>query len=90
MSIEEIMIDKVRILPPDKQQDALDFVEFLLAKIQKQELSSQDKNLGVSALSLAQQYVGCVEAASDLSTNKDYMDGYGSRSGDRYCPIFRV
>lgn len=31
MSIEEIIIDKVRILPPDKQQEALDFVEFLLA-----------------------------------------------------------
>ncbi|MEH2152894.1 MULTISPECIES: DUF2281 domain-containing protein [Nostoc] len=78
MSIEEIIIDKVRILPPDKQQEALDFVEFLLAKIQKQELSSQEKNLGVSALTLAQEYIGCVEAASDLSTNKDYMDGYGS------------
>lgn len=34
MSIEEIIIDKVIILPPDKQQEALDFVEFLLAKIQ--------------------------------------------------------
>lgn len=30
MSIEEIIIDKVGILPPDKQQEALDFVEFLL------------------------------------------------------------
>ncbi|MEH2075755.1 MAG: DUF2281 domain-containing protein [Nostoc sp.] len=35
MSIEEIIIDKVRILPRDKQQEALDFVEFLLAKMQK-------------------------------------------------------
>ncbi|WP_292834780.1 hypothetical protein [Nostoc sp. JL33] len=34
MSIEEIIIHKVRILPLDKQQEALDFVEFLLAKIQ--------------------------------------------------------
>lgn len=67
MSIEEIIIDKVRILPPDKQQEALDFVEFLLAKIQNKELSSQDKNSGVSALTLAQEYIGCVEAASDLS-----------------------
>uniref|UniRef100_A0A8J7ABA2 DUF2281 domain-containing protein n=1 Tax=Desmonostoc muscorum LEGE 12446 TaxID=1828758 RepID=A0A8J7ABA2_DESMC len=32
MSIEEIIIDKVRILPPDKQQEALDFVEFYLRK----------------------------------------------------------
>lgn len=40
MSIEEIIIDKVRILPPDKQKEALYFVEFLLAKMQKQELSA--------------------------------------------------
>jgi len=77
MSIEEIIINKVRILPLDKQQETLNFVEFLLAKTQKQELSTQ-KNSGVSALALAQEYIGCVEAASDLSTNKDYMDGYGS------------
>jgi predicted adenine nucleotide alpha hydrolase (AANH) superfamily ATPase len=78
MSIEENIIEKVRILPPDKQQEALDFVEFLLAKMQKQELSAQKIKSGVSALALAQEYIGCVEAASDLSTNKDYMDGYGS------------
>ncbi len=60
MSIEEIIINKVRILPPEKQQEALDFVEFLLAKIQKQELSAQERKLGVSALTLAQEYIGCV------------------------------
>jgi uncharacterized UBP type Zn finger protein len=78
MNIEEIIIDKVRILPPDKQQEALDFVEFLLAKMQQKGLSSQEKKSGVSALTLAQEYIGCVEASTDLSTNKDYMDGYGS------------
>ncbi|MHC5610429.1 MAG: DUF2281 domain-containing protein [Nostoc sp.] len=78
MSIEEIIIHKVRILPPDKQQEALDFVEFLLAKMQKQELSAQEIKSGVSALTLAQEYVGCVETASDLSPNKNYMNGYGS------------
>ncbi|TVP62248.1 MAG: DUF2281 domain-containing protein [Nodularia sp. (in: Bacteria)] len=78
MSIEEIIIDKVRILPPDRQQEALDFVEFLLAKIDKQELSNQPQKSGISALTMAQEYIGCVEAANDLSTNKDYLDGYGS------------
>lgn len=78
MTIEEIILEKVRILPPDKQQEALDFVEFLLAKMPKQDLSAQTIKSGVSALTLAQEYIGCVEAASDLSTNKDYMDGYGS------------
>ena len=33
MSMEEIIIDKVKMLPVDKQQEVLDFVEFLLAKI---------------------------------------------------------
>jgi len=27
---------------------------------------------------MAQEYVGCVEADDDLSTNKDYMNGYGA------------
>ncbi|MBD1211390.1 MAG: DUF2281 domain-containing protein [Dolichospermum sp.] len=78
MTVEEIIIDKVKILPPDKQQEALDFVEFLLAKMQKQGLSNQTKKSGISALAMAQEYVGCVEAADDLSTNKDYMNGYGA------------
>lgn len=78
MSIEEIIIDKVRILPPDRQQEALDFVEFLLAKIDKQGLSNQTQKSGISALTMAQEYIGCVEAANDLSTNKNYLDGYGS------------
>jgi uncharacterized UBP type Zn finger protein len=78
MTVEEIIIDKVKILPPDKQQEALDFVEFLLAKMQKQGLSNQPKKSVISALAMAKEYVGCVEAADDLSTNKDYMDGYGA------------
>ena len=57
MSIEEIIIDKVRILPPDKQQEALDFVEFLLAKMQKQEFSAEEIKSGVSALTLTQEYI---------------------------------
>jgi hypothetical protein len=32
MSMEEIIIDKVKMLPPNKQQEVLDFVEFLLVK----------------------------------------------------------
>ncbi|YAF98364.1 MAG: DUF2281 domain-containing protein [Nodularia sp. CChRGM 3473] len=78
MNIEEILIEKVRILPPDRQQEALDFVEFLLAKIHKQGLSNQTQKSGISALTMAQEYIGCVEAANDLSTNSDYLDGYGS------------
>ena len=35
MSMEEIIIDKVKMLSPNKQQEVLDFVEFLLVKHQK-------------------------------------------------------
>lgn len=29
-------------------------------------------------LLLTQKYIGCVEGPIDLSTNKNYMNGYGS------------
>jgi hypothetical protein len=35
MSIEATIIDKLKVLSPDKQQEVLNFVEFLLAKNQK-------------------------------------------------------
>lgn len=78
MSIEQIIVEKLRTLPPEKQQEALDFVEFLQTKTHKREFSHQEQQPGVSALTLAQKYIGCVEGPSDLSTNKKYMDGYGS------------
>ena len=77
MSIEQIIVEKLRNLPPEKQQEALDFVESLLGKMAQQELSHQQQEQRVSALKLAEKWAGCLEAASDLSTNKQYMDGYG-------------
>jgi hypothetical protein len=32
VSIEQAIIDNLRVLPPEKQQEVLDFVEFLKAK----------------------------------------------------------
>lgn len=29
MNLEQVVIEKLRVLPPDKQQEALDFIEFL-------------------------------------------------------------
>ncbi|MBE9229685.1 DUF2281 domain-containing protein [Phormidium sp. LEGE 05292] len=34
MSIEEAILEKVRVLPPEKQQEVLDFAEFLAQKIE--------------------------------------------------------
>jgi Protein of unknown function (DUF2281) len=33
MSIEQVVLEKLRALPPDKQQEVLDFVEFLQGRV---------------------------------------------------------
>jgi hypothetical protein len=77
MSIEQTVIEKLKTLPIDKQQEVLDFVEFLQSKNHAQESKSQEEKPVVSALSLAQKWVGCLEGPEDLSTNKKYMEGFG-------------
>lgn len=77
--LEQQVIEGFRTLPPEKQQEVLDFVEFLKARMQQ--LSSQDHQNGeqpISVLKAARKYIGCVEGPGDLSTNKDYMEGYGT------------
>ena len=77
MNIEQTVVEKLKTLPPEKQQEVLDFVEFLQSKTQLGESESQDDEPSVSVLTLAQKYIGCVEGPGDLSTNQKYMDGYG-------------
>ena len=69
MSIEQIVVEKLKTLPPEKQQEVLDFVEFLQSKALQSGVKSQDgESTAVSVLTLAQQYIGCVEGPGDLST----------------------
>ena len=35
MTLEQAILEKVRALPPEKQQEILDFAEFLQAKVQQ-------------------------------------------------------
>lgn len=77
MSIQEIIVEKLGSLPLEKQQEVLDFVEFLEAKTLKTELPSEDGAPEVSVLTLAQKFIGCVEGPGDLSTNKEYLKGFG-------------
>jgi hypothetical protein len=35
MSVEQSILEKLRILPPEKQQEVLDFAEFLTQKIER-------------------------------------------------------
>lgn len=77
MNIEQI-VDKLKTLTSEKQQEVLDFVEFLQTKTLQEEVKSQEREV-VSALTLAQKWVGCVEGGpSDLSTNKKYLEGLGT------------
>lgn len=78
MNIKEIIVEKLESLPLEKQQEVLDFVEFLQSKALKRELPNKDEDPAVSVLTLAQKFVGCVEGPGDLSTNKKYMEGYGA------------
>ncbi len=78
MNIEQQLVQKLKILPPEKQQEVLDFVEFLASKTTNAEGKKVQKPT-VSALTLAQKWVGCVEEGpTDLSTNQKYLDGLGT------------
>ncbi len=77
MNIEQTVLEKLKTLPPEKQQEVLDFVEFLQNKTHHKDSNTQDDKPVVSVLTLAQKYIGCVEGPGDLSTNKKYMEGYG-------------
>jgi len=78
MNIEQTVVEKLKTLPPEKQQEVLDFVEFLQSRTDRKESNSQEAESVVSALTLAQKWTGCLEGGPpDLSTNKNYMDGYG-------------
>ena len=76
MSIERAVVEKLRVLPLDKQQEVLDFVEFLENKVQRE--PNADRWAGMTALEAAQSVMGVVgDGPTDLSTNPKYMDGFG-------------
>jgi Protein of unknown function (DUF2281) len=77
MSIEQMVLDKLKTLSIEKQQEVLDFVEFLQSRTPAKESDNQGEKPVLSALALAQKWVGCVEGPEDLSTNKKYMEGFG-------------
>lgn len=76
MSIEQAVVEKFRVLSPDKQQEVLDFVEFLESKSYGH-LPVTNRWEGMTALEAARKYAGVVEGPEDLSTNPQYMEGFG-------------
>lgn len=75
MNIEEAILEKVRTLPIDRQQQVLDFVEFLASKSPRVKFQHPD-GTPMSALEAAGDLVGCLDGGpGDLSTNKKYLKG---------------
>ena len=81
MNTEERVIKKLKTFPIETQQEVLQFMEFLEFRdlqSNSHKLRSQPKQkTGVSALEAAGTLVGCLSAPEDLSTNKDYLEGFG-------------
>jgi Protein of unknown function (DUF2281) len=76
MTNEQIAIEKLKLLPLDKQQEVLDFIEFLHAKLKGRE-QEQEQESG-SFLAATEDFAGCLEGGpSDLSTNKRYLERLG-------------
>ncbi len=42
MTVEEMVLEKVKVLPPNRKQEVLDFVEFIETKESKQKNSTID------------------------------------------------
>jgi Protein of unknown function (DUF2281) len=77
MNVEQVVVEKLKTLSPDKQQEVLDFVEFLESRTIKAELRP-NRWEGMSALEAAQRVMEPVgDGPPDLSTNPQYMNGFG-------------
>jgi hypothetical protein len=79
ISKEHLIIERVRQLPSEKQQEVLDFIEFLQFQLHKQSESTEEKE-PISAYEAAKEFAGCVDfSPGDLSTNKEYLKGLGKK-----------
>ncbi len=77
--LERQVIEGFGTLPPERQQEVLDFVEFLKARTGELPAPAEEQTESQpSILEAARKYIGCVEGPGDLSTNKQYMEGYGT------------
>jgi hypothetical protein len=76
--VESQILVKMQTLSEDKQQEVLDFVEFLISRTQSQAVSTETSSGQISFAQAAQQYLGCAEGLEDLSTNPRHMEGYGA------------
>jgi Protein of unknown function (DUF2281) len=74
--LSEQILQTVEALPIEYQRQVLDFVEFLRTKRQ-QASTAEVETVPRSFFEVAQASIGAGEGPGDLSTNPDYMQGYG-------------
>ena len=73
------VVQGIERLPAAQRQQILDFVEFLMSKCQQSNEQSpvQEPEEPKSFAEVARDIIGMGEGPGDLSTNPDYMEGYG-------------
>ncbi|MEH2327677.1 hypothetical protein [Nostoc sp.] len=77
---EQMIIDEFKKLSTEKQQEVLNFIQFLQFKeMQKQEIiEDKEGEKQISFLEAAKEFIGCVNGGpGDLATNKKYLEGFG-------------
>ncbi|UXE63306.1 MAG: DUF2281 domain-containing protein [Woronichinia naegeliana WA131] len=81
MTVLEIAMQKMQYLPQQKQQEVLDFIEFLASKSGTESTEMIPNNIekeSISARDVLNKWAGIMEdGPADLSTNPKYMEGYG-------------
>ncbi len=73
--LSEQILQTVEALPAEDQWQVLNFVEFLWAK--RQQARTMEAETVGSFFEVAQASIRAGEGPGDLSTNPDYMQGYG-------------
>ncbi|TFI51585.1 DUF2281 domain-containing protein [Mastigocladus laminosus UU774] len=74
--LSEQILQTVEALSVEDQQQVLDFVEFLRTKRQKSR-TVEPEIAHQSFFEVAKAAIGSGEGPGDVSTNPDYMQGYG-------------
>ncbi|VXD25705.1 conserved hypothetical protein [Planktothrix serta PCC 8927] len=75
---EQTIVELVKTLNPQQQQQVIDFIEFLHFQAQKPEkiVEQPEEKEAISAYEVAKQWLGSVESGiGDLSYNKKYLQG---------------
>ncbi|MEQ9237149.1 hypothetical protein [Coleofasciculus sp. E2-BRE-01] len=75
---KQVILDRLKRLTPQQQQDVLDFIEFLQFKARMREREVEQEP--ISAYEAAKEFAGCVDGGpGDLATNKKYLEGMGGK-----------